>query len=350
MQALHLVTDHDTPPSLAPAGDTWQTQLRPTSFDCYVGQKATIATLRTAVAAARIGRWALDHVLVSGPAGLGKTSLAAVIANELDARLVATSAPSITHKGELAALLTSLEAGDVLFIDEIHRLPVPLQEVLYAAMEDYKVDLFTGGKNARSGKAITVPLPKFTLVGATTHAGMLTGPMRDRFGFSCQLRPYEVAELASIIARSAEILGVAIDPAGCEEIARRSRGTPRIANKLLRRVRDTATMAAYSGALVPFGRPVPAAVATVNLPVAAAALDALGIDAAGLDAVDRAYLGELVAAGAPVGIAALAANLGEPRATLEETVEPFLLALGFIARTGRGRIATAAGRAHLESA
>jgi Holliday junction DNA helicase RuvB len=358
MTALHLVTDS---PAAAPRAATpiesWQTALRPTGFSSYIGQREIIGNLRTAIRAAKAGRWTLDHILMSGPPGLGKTSLAQVIANELGCRLVTTSAPAITHKGELAALLTSMEANDMLFIDEIHRLAMPLQEVLYAAMEDFKVDLFTGGKGARGGKAITVSLPRFTLLGATTHAGMLTGPMLDRFGFHFQLAHYELADITAIVARSAHLLGIAIDAEGCAEIARRSRGTPRIANRLLRRVRDHAATAAEDGALVPWyqAHRAPAIVGagmstTVNAQLAATALDHLGVDAAGLDRADRAYLTALVAQGAPVGVEALAASLHQQRVTIEDVIEPFLLERGFIARTSRGRVATAAGLAHLGGA
>lgn len=344
--ALRLVTD--IPEITAPAGggDAWQASLRPTSFADYIGQSEVIANLETAVRAAKTAGWTLDHVLVSGPPGLGKTSLAGVLAAELGVRLVATSALAITHKGELASLLTSLEAGDLLFIDEIHRLAVPMQESLYQAMEDFKIDLFTGGKNARGGKAITVPLPRFTLLGATTHAGMLTGPLLDRFGFHFELAPYSVAELAAIVTRSAAIIGLVLEDGAAEAIARRSRGTPRIANRMLRRVRDHAVMAAHGAALVPFGSSR-ATVAIATVAIAEAAMSRLGVDDAGLDVVDRAYLAALVTAGSPVGIEALVATLGKPRATLEEVTEPFLLQLGFVARTGRGRIATAAGIAHL---
>jgi len=355
MQNLHLVRDL---PDITPIAETSvdpEGALRPTTFADYVGQRDIIEMLRMSVRAAKAGGWTLDHAIISGPPGLGKTTLAGVIARELGGRLIITSAPSISHKGELAALLTSLESGDVLFIDEIHRLAVPLQETLYSALEDFRLDLFTG-KGARGGKAITVNLPRFTLIGATTNPGALAGPMLDRFGFHLQLQPYDVCDLTSIIERSAALLGVAIDTAGAAEIARRSRGIPRIANRLLRRVRDFALSASLDGALV-VRRGLPAwitgrvatvaTVATINAPLAAAALDAIGVDSAGLDVSDRAYLTALVSAGSPLGIEALCVAIRQPRQTIEDVVEPFLVQLGLVARTPRGRIATAAGVAHL---
>jgi Holliday junction DNA helicase RuvB len=315
--------------------------LRPTSFDDYIGQPELIANLRTAVTAARDGGWQLDHFLFAGPPGLGKTSIAEVVAAELGARIVATSAPSIEHAGELATLLTGLKAGDVLFIDEIHRLAPALQEMLYSAMEDRHVDLFAGDKPIR------MPLAAFTLLGATTHAGALSAPLLDRFGFVWQLAYYRTDDLATIVHRSAQKLGLAIDDAAALEIASRSRGTPRLANRLLRRVRDHALVAAKRGALVP-AQLARAGQLVVNATIAAGALAALAVDSAGLDAVDRAYLEMLIARnGAPVGIEALAAALAQPRATIEDVVEPFLLQRGFIARTARGRVATATGIAHV---
>lgn len=342
MQALRIVRDNDTSDTTTP----FDSALRPSTLSGYRGQHDAIRVLDYAISAARAHRWTLDHVLISGPAGLGKTTLAQIIANEMGGKLVIASAPSISHRGELASLLTGMAAGDVLFIDELHRLAVPLQEMLYTALEDFRVDLFAG-KGAKAGKAISIPLPKFTLVGATTHAGMLTGPFRDRFGIQCQLRYYEVADLAAIVARSTKLLGVDLSDQGALEIARRSRGTPRIANRLVRRVRDFATARMYAGAIVPAGHQHAIQVVAVDWELAAEALDAQGIDSMGLDATDRAYLAQLVAASGPVGVEALAAALSAPRATLEDVVEPFLLQLGFLSRTGRGRIATEAGRRHL---
>jgi Holliday junction DNA helicase RuvB len=319
--------------------------LRPIGFDDYIGQRAIIDNLSTSVRATRLGGWQLDHYLFAGPPGLGKTSLAYVIAHELGAKLHLASAPTIEHAGELAGLLTGLAEGDVLFIDEIHRLAMPLQEMLYSAMEDRRVDLFAGKK------AISMPLAKFTLLGATTHAGMLSAPLLDRFGFVWQLTYYEPSELTTIVQRSAGKLGIAIDELGAAEIARRSRGTPRIANRLLRRVRDHAIVAAHNGALVLGQLRAGGAVCsvTVNRAIAVGALEALSVDALGLDALDRAYLELLASRSAPIGIAAVAHALSQQRATIEDVVEPYLVQLGLVERTSRGRLATDAGRRHLEA-
>jgi Holliday junction DNA helicase RuvB len=316
--------------------------LRPMSLADYVGQPDLVRSLTTAIGAARSGGWKLDHALISGPAGSGKTSIARVIAHELGERLVIVHAPAITSKGDLCATLVGLETGDVLFVDEIHALPVKVQECLYAAMEDFRIDL-PAGKGA-GAKVISLPLPRFTLVAATTRVGVLAKPLVDRFGFHFQLRPYDVQTLAQIVARSAGKLGLAVDDDAAVEIARRSRGTPRIANKLLRRVHDHAAMTAAKGALVPagLGRRM-----LVNLPIVNQALDDLGIDAAGLETLDRAYLAALATREAPVGVEAIAAALATEATTLEESVEPLLLQLGLIARTPRGRVATNAGREHL---
>lgn len=308
--------------------------LRPTGFDDYVGQREVVASLKTSVRAARRGGWQLDHMLFTGPKGLGKTSLAQVVANELGGRLRVTSAPAITHKGELASMLVTLQEGDVLFIDEIHRLKITLQEVLLTALEDRVLDMAAGGK------VIRLPLPKFTLLGATTHAGLLAGPLRDRFGFVWQLRFYDVADLQTIVLASARKLGLAMDADGAAEIARRSRGTPRLANRLLRRVRDFVT-GTETGGLMPRNL-------VVGGPLATAALDQLGIDSLGLDALDLAYL-RAASAGA-VGVEAIASALSEQRQTIEEAIEPFLVQIGFVARTKRGRATTEAGKQHLAAA
>jgi len=313
-------------------GDGWQAALRPRSFDEYIGQRELIDNLRVSVHAAKQGGWALDHFLFAGPPGLGKTTLAHVIANELGVNLHVSSGPAIDKKGKLASLLTSLGEGDALFIDEIHRLDPVIEENLYPAMEDFRFDLFIGeGPHA---KAMTMQLPRFTLLGATTRMGLLSAPLLDRFGFHWQLRYYELPDMRAIVKRSASLIGVAIDEDGATEIARRSRGTPRIANRLLRRVRDFAQVEGDG---------------TVDGTIAASSLDRLAVDHAGLDSLDRAYLTVICERfdGGPVGIEAVAASLSEERGTLEEVVEPFLLQVGMIARTPRGRVATAAGFQHM---
>ena len=310
----------------------WQASLRPRSFDEYIGQKDLIDNLRISVAAARANGEALDHFLFAGPPGLGKTTLAHVIAHELGVNLIVTSGPAIDHKGMLASLLTSLGERDALFIDEIHRLSPVVEENLYPAMEDFKFDLFIG--DGPHAKAMTMQLPRFTLLGATTRMGLLSAPLLDRFGFNWQLRYYDLENMTAIVRRSARLIGTRIDDAGAVEIARRARGTPRIANRLLRRVRDFATVEGDG---------------TIDGAIAASALDRLAVDHVGLDTLDRAYLTVVCERfdGGPVGIEAIAASLSEERGTLEEVVEPFLLQVGFVARSPRGRIATAAGFAHM---
>ena len=337
---LRIVRDDNTRSARQTAPVSEDPALRPISFDDYVGQTEVIANLRQSVRAAKRGGWQLDHMLFAGGAGLGKTSLSAVIANELGVQLHVTSAPAIEHKGALASLLTTLSDGDILFIDEIHALDRKLAETIYSALEDRVIDLPAGKR------VIRVPLPKFTLLAATTHAGKLPKPLLDRFGFVWQLRTYTLPEMTTIVARSANKLGVAIDEDGAAAIACASRGTPRIANRLLRRIRDVAANAAHDGALVVGGlEDLTCASGTVNGPLAVAALAQLGIDHLGLDALDRRYLA--VVADRPVGLEAICAELGEDKSTIEDAVEPFLMQAGLIKRGGKGRLATEAGREHL---
>jgi len=299
--------------------------IRPRRLVDYVGQAAVKAQLDIFVSAARGRGEALDHVLIFGPPGLGKTTLAHILAAELGVNLRQTSGPVLERPGDLAAILTNLQPRDLLFVDEIHRLSPVVEEVLYPAMEDYQLDILVGeGPAARS---IKLSLPPFTLVGATTRAGLLTSPLRDRFGIVQRLEFYTIPELEHIVTRSASILGVPIDPVGARRIAQRSRGTPRIANRLLRRVRDYAQVRA-SGA--------------IDGAVAAAALDLLDVDREGLDQLDRRVLLTIMEKfdGGPVGIESLAAAIGEERGTLEDVVEPFLIQQGFLMRTARGRLAT----------
>jgi Holliday junction DNA helicase RuvB len=306
--------------------------LRPKNLEEFVGQKAARENLRVFIAAAKARGDALDHVLFFGPPGLGKTTLAQIVAREMGVGFRATSGPVIAKSGDLAALLTNLEDGDVLFIDEIHRLAPAVEEVLYPAMEDRALDLMIGeGPSARS---VRIDLPRFTLVGATTRAGLLTTPLRDRFGIPVRLSFYTVDELERVVRRAAGLLGLSIAADGAVEIARRARGTPRIAGRLLRRVRDFADVA---------GAPI------VDAEVADIALTRLEVDALGLDAMDRRYL--LMIAdlyrGGPVGVETLAAGLSEPRDTIEEVIEPYLIQLGLIARTARGRCLNGRAWTHL---
>ncbi len=306
--------------------------IRPRRLVDYVGQRAVREQMEIFIRATAGRGEALDHVLIFGPPGLGKTTLAHIIANELGVNLRQTSGPVVERSGDLAALLTNLEARDVLFIDEIHRLNPVVEEILYPAMEDYQIDILIGeGPAARS---IKLDLPPFTLVGATTRAGLLTSPLRDRFGIVQRLEFYDHPELTSIVSRSAEILGVSIDAQGAAELARRSRGTPRIANRLLRRVRDYAEVKAD-------GR--------VSVEVARAALELLDVDAAGFDVMDRKLLLAVIEKfeGGPVGIDNLAAAIGEERGTIEDVLEPFLIQQGFLMRTPRGRVATRNAWLHL---
>ena len=306
--------------------------LRPKSLDEFVGQKAARDNLRIFIEAARNRSEALDHVLFFGPPGLGKTTLAQIIAKEMGVGFRATSGPVIAKSGDLAALLTNLDEGDVLFVDEIHRLNPAVEEILYPAMEDRALDIMIGeGPSARS---VRIDLPKFTLVGATTRQGLLTTPLRDRFGIPVRLNFYTVEELEQVVTRAARLLGLGIAPDGATEVARRSRGTPRIAGRLLRRVRDFADVAGD---------------AQVTAKIADAALTRLEVDALGLDAMDRRYLHMIadIYRGGPVGVETLAAGLSEPRDTIEEVIEPYLIQLGLIARTARGRCLNGPGWKHL---
>jgi Holliday junction DNA helicase RuvB len=307
--------------------------LRPKSLAEFVGQAAAKGNLAVFIEAARSRGEAMDHTLFFGPPGLGKTTLAQIIARELGVGFRATSGPVIAKAGDLAALLTNLEPRDVLFIDEIHRLNPVVEEVLYPAMEDRALDLIIGeGPSARS---VRIDLPPFTLIGATTRQGLLTTPLRDRFGIPVRLNFYNEDELEKVVTRGAGLMGLPIDPAGAREIARRSRGTPRVAGRLLRRVRDFAE--------------VERAV-TVTAAIADAALTRLEVDRLGLDAMDRRYLTMIadIYKGGPVGVETLAAGLAEPRDTIEEVVEPFLIQLGLVARTARGRCLNDRGWEHLE--
>jgi Holliday junction DNA helicase RuvB len=314
-----------------PAEEVLEQSIRPESLDDYVGQTAVKKQMRIFIAAAKKRADALDHTLIFGPPGLGKTTLANIIARELNVNLRHTSGPVLERPGDLAAMLTSLEEGDVLFVDEIHRLSPVVEEVLYPAMEDFQLDIMIGeGPAARS---IKLNLKPFTLVGATTRAGLLTSPLRDRFGIVQRLEFYSELELESIVNRAAKIIGVGIDAAGAAEIAKRARGTPRIANRLLRRVRDYADVEANG---------------FIDSQVAQAAMDMLDVDPNGFDMMDRKLLLTIIEKfdGGPVGIDSSAAAIGEERVTIEDVLEPFLIQQGYLMRTPRGRVATSRAYKH----
>jgi Holliday junction DNA helicase RuvB len=307
-------------------------QLRPQRLDEYVGQRTTVESLRVSVEAARQRGEPLDHVLLSGPPGLGKTTLATILANEMGATMVTTAGPSLERGGDLMGILTNISERDVLFVDEIHRLPRVVEELLYPAMEDFTVNfIMDKGLNART---MRIPLRPFTMVGATTRPGMLSSPLRERFGIFHHLDFYSLEELGAIVARSASILGANVEPDGAAAIAKRSRGTPRIANRLLRRVRDYVQVKG-SGVVTAAG--------------AVDALDREGVDSAGLDKLDRRFLGAIIEqyGGGPVGLEAIAATINDEAETLAEVVEPFLLKIGFLIRTPTGRRATPPAYVHL---
>lgn len=314
------------------AADDGESSLRPQTLDQYIGQSKAKGNLEVFIQAAKMRGEPLDHVLLHGPPGLGKTTLSGIIANEMGVQIRITSGPAIEKPGDLAALLTNLQENDILFVDEIHRLNRSVEEILYPAMEDYAIDIIIG--KGPSANSIRLDLPKFTLIGATTRAGQLSAPLRDRFGVTLRLELYTPEELSQIVTRSAGILNVPIEPDGAMEIARRSRGTPRIANRMLRRVRDFAQVTAGG---------------VITQSVADRALQALEIDALGLDQIDRRMLTSIIEnyRGGPVGLDTLAATINEESVTLEDVYEPYLMQLGFLTRTPRGRCVTEKAYHHL---
>jgi holliday junction DNA helicase RuvB len=326
------VTSQFLAPALREGDEEVEQSLRPRRLDEFVGQERTKEQLEIALEAARNRGEALDHVLLVGPPGLGKTTLATIIREELGVGLRTVAGPALERKGDMAAILTGLDSKDVLFIDEIHRVNRAIEEILYPALEDFRLDIVVGqGAGART---LTLDLPPFTLVGATTRTGLLTTPLRDRFGMTFRLGYYEQPELATIVRRSAGILGVEIADQAADEVARRARGTPRVANRILRRIRDVAEVR-HAGA--------------VTIDIAREALELLEVDEAGLERVDRELLAAIAHkfGGGPVGLSTLAVSLGEEPDTIEDVYEPYLLQLGFLQRTPRGRVITELGRDHL---
>jgi holliday junction DNA helicase RuvB len=326
------MTERVTTAVLAPDEEELDGSLRPRSLDEFVGQERVKEQLAIALEATKARGEALDHVLLAGPPGLGKTSLAYIVREELGVGIRTVAGPALERKGDMAAILTSLEERDVLFVDEIHRLNRAIEEILYPALEDFRLDIIVG--QGPAARTLTLDLPPFTLVGATTRTGLLTTPLRDRFGMTYRLDYYQPGELARIVRRSARILGVEIAPEAAEEISARARGTPRVANRILRRVRDVAEVR-HDGA--------------VTLAVAREALDLLEVDGEGLERIDRELLKAIVRKfdGGPVGLSTLAVSLGEEPDTIEDVYEPYLLQLGLIQRTPRGRVVTKLGRAHV---